>query len=257
MDLKPASLFNLAGKVAVVTGGSRGIGSAIAHGLASCGAKVVVSSRKLDGVEPVAQAIRLAGGEAIAVPAHIGSPEDCQKLVDAAVAKFGTVDILINNAAANPAYGPLLETDDAIFDKIFSVNLRGPLVLSKRVQPLMAKAGGGAILNISSIGGLRPEPGLGLYSISKAALLSLTKVLAAEWGPQGIRVNALCPGLVRTKFSAALWQDEKVLARFTKQLPLGRIAEPEEMVGVALFLVSPAGSYATGSTFVCDGGYLL
>lgn len=257
MELKPSALFDLSGKVAIVTGGSRGIGAAIAHGLAHAGAKVVVSSRKAEGAEPVAQAIRFAGGEALAVPAHAGSKDDLKKLAEQTIARFGGVDILVNNAAANPAFGPLLEADDGVFEKIFAVNLKGPLELAKRVQPSMAARGGGAILNISSIGGLRPEAGLGLYSVSKAALISLTKVMAAEWGPQGIRANALCPGLVKTKFSAALWQDEKTLARFTKQLPLGRIAEPEEMVGAALFLVTPAASYVTGATFVADGGYLL
>lgn len=257
MELTPQKLFDLTNKVAIVTGASRGIGSAIAHTLAHAGAKVVVSSRKVDGIEPVAQAIRLAGGEALAVPANTGSKDDLAKLVDQTVSKLGGVDILINNAAANPSYGPLMEMDKGVFDKIFAVNVKGPLELSRLVQPIMAARGGGAILNISSIGGIKPEAGLGLYSVSKAALISLTKVMATEWGVHGIRANALCPGLVKTKFSAALWQDEKLLQRFLGQIPLGRVAEPEDMVGLALYLVSPAGGYTTGAAFVNDGGYLL
>jgi dehydrogenase/reductase SDR family protein 4 len=257
MELTPQTLFDLSDKVALVTGASRGIGAAIAHTLALAGAKVGVSSRRLENVEPIAQAIRLAQRDALAIPAHVGHKDDLRKLVELMIARFGGIDILVNNAAANPAYGPLLEMDEGVFDKIFSVNVKGPLALCRLVQPIMARRGGGAILNISSVGGIRPEPGLGLYSVSKAALLSLTKVMAAEWSAYNIRVNALCPGLVKTTFSAALWQDEKTLQRFLQQVPLGRIAQPEEMVGLALCLVSPAGSYTTGAAFVNDGGYLL
>jgi NAD(P)-dependent dehydrogenase (short-subunit alcohol dehydrogenase family) len=249
-------LFDLTGKVALITGASQGIGAAIAQGLAAYGAKVVVSSRKQASVEAVAQEITVQGGTALAVAAHMGELSQIQQLVEQTQAAMGGVDILVNNAAANPVYGPILQTDTAVFDKIMAVNVRGPLELAKRVQPLMAARGGGAIINISSIGGLTPEPGLGIYSVSKAALISLTKVLAQEWGKDGIRCNVICPGLVKTKFSAALWQEEKTLQRFLREVPLGRIAQPEEMAGLALFLASPAASYCTGAVFTADGGYL-
>lgn len=257
--MKPVmeKMFDLTGKVAMVTGASRGIGAAVAQGLAAFGAKVVLASRKLENTQPVAAAIQAAGGAAHAVAAHVGSSDGLRGLVEAATTAFGGVDILINNAAANPVFGPILATDDEVFHKIMAVNVQGPLNLAKLVHPIMKARGGGAVVNIASIGGLRPEPGLGLYSVSKAALVSLTKVLAQEWGGDSIRVNAVCPGLVRTKFSAALWQDPNILARFTKQLPLGRIAEPEEMAGLCVFLTSPAASYCTGAVFTADGGYLL
>jgi dehydrogenase/reductase SDR family member 4 len=249
-------LFDLTGKVALITGASQGMGAAMAHGFAAYGAKVVVSSRKQASIDAVAQSIKDSGGEALAVAAHTGEIAQLQQLVERTKAVFGSVDILVNNAAANPVYGPILQTDAAVFDKIMAVNVRGPLELAKLVHPLMAVRGGGSIINISSIGGLTPEPGLGIYSVSKAALISLTKVLAQEWGKDGIHCNVICPGLVKTKFSAALWQDEKNLQRFLREVPLGRIAQPEEMVGLALFLASPAASYCTGSVFTADGGYV-
>ena len=257
MGLDPRQLFDLTGKVALVTGASQGIGAAIAQGLAAFGARIVVSSRKQASVDAIAQGIKERGGEALAVAAHMGDSVQLQQLVEKAHVVFGCVDILVNNAATNPVYGPILETDTAAFDKIMAVNVRGPLELSRLIHPLMAARGGGSVINISSIGGLSPEPGLGLYSVSKAALISLTKVLAQEWGKDGIRCNAICPGLVKTKFSAALWQDEKTLQRFLREVPLGRIAQPEEMVGLALFLSSPAASYCTGAVYTVDGGYLL
>jgi len=250
-------LFDLAGKTAIVTGASKGIGEAVAHGLAAFGAKVIVSSRKQDAVDAVADAIRREGGEAAAVAANTGKLEDLQALAEQTASRFGGVDILVNNAAANPVYGPSLRVGDKVFDKIMNVNVKGPFELAKLVHPQMATRGGGSIVNISSIGGISPEPGLGVYSVSKAALISLTKVLASEWGADGIRVNAVCPGLIKTKFSQALWRDEATLDRFTKHLPLGRIGQPEDVVGICLLLASPAGAYMTGGVYTADGGHTI
>jgi len=217
----------------------------------------VLSSRKLESVETVAKSIREQGGEAVAVAAHVGDTAALRTLVERTVEAFGGIDIVVNNAATNPVYGPLLQADEGVFDKIMAVNVRGPLELAKLAHPHMVKRGGGSVINISSIGGISPEPLLGLYSVSKAALVSLTKVMAQEWGRDNVRANVICPGLVRTKFSAALWQNEQVLKEFTQALPLGRIAEPEEMVGLALFLAGPAASYCTGGVYVADGGHIM
>jgi NAD(P)-dependent dehydrogenase (short-subunit alcohol dehydrogenase family) len=257
MPTRSRDLFDLTGKVAIVTGASKGIGEAIARGLAAFGARVVLSSRKQPAVEAVAQAICGDGGEAAAVAAHMGDPAAVRNLVARTRELYGGVDIVVNNAATNPVYGPLLEADEDVFDKIMAVNVKGPLELAKAAYPLLAGRGGGSVINVSSIGGLTPEPLLGLYSASKAALISLTKVMAREWGPAGVRANVLCPGLVRTKFSAALWQDEAVLQRFLQKVPLGRIAQPEEMVGLAVYLAGPASAYCTGAVFTVDGGYTV
>jgi NAD(P)-dependent dehydrogenase (short-subunit alcohol dehydrogenase family) len=248
-------LFDLSGKVALVTGASKGLGEAIAHGLAEFGARVVVSSRKQEAVDAVAQAIALAGGQAAAFAAHMGDSAAIRRLVAQTVDRFGGVDVVVNNAAANPIFGPLLDAPEEAFHKIMDVNVKGPLELARQAHPVMTKRGGGSVINISSIGGLRPEPMLGLYSASKAALISLTRTMAREWAPDGIRANVVCPGLFRTKFSAALWQDENVLRRFLGQIPLGRIGEPEEVVGLAIFLAGPASGYCTGAVFTADGGY--
>jgi dehydrogenase/reductase SDR family protein 4 len=257
MTANPRELFDLKGMVAIVTGASKGIGEAIARGLAAFGARVVLSSRKLEAVEAAAKGIREQGGEAVAVAAHMGEPAAIRGLVEKTVEAFGGIDVVVNNTATNPVYGPLLQTDDGVFEKIMAVNVRGPLELAKLAHPHLLRRGGGSVINVSSIGGLSPEPLLGLYSVSKAALISLTKVMAQEWGRDKIRANVICPGLVRTKFSAALWQNEPVLKEFVRTLPLGRIAEPEEMVGLALFLAGPASSYCTGGVYVADGGHTL
>lgn len=249
--------FNLTGKVAIVTGASKGIGESIARGLAEFGAKVMVSSRKQDAVDAVAKTIQAAGGEADAFAAHAGSTADLHALVDKTVARFGGVDIIVNNAAANPVFGPIVMADEGVFDKIMAVNVKGPLELAKKAFPIMAERGGGSVINISSIGGISPEPMLGIYSVSKAALISLTKVLAAEWGAVKIRVNAICPGLVQTKFSKALWETESNLEKFTSQLPLGRMAQPDEIAPLAVFLAGDAASYCTGSVYLADGGHVI
>ncbi len=249
--------FDLSGKVAVLTGASKGIGEAIARAFAEAGAKVVVSSRKQEAVEAVAARIREAGGEATAIACHVGDAAARAALVEGAVATYGGIDILVNNAAANPVFGPALQVDEGAYDKIMEINLKAPFLLSKLVHPIMSERGGGVILNISSIGGLSPEPGLGIYSVSKAALISLTKVLAREWGPAGIRVNAIAPGLIKTKFSKTLWSNEEIADEVIGRLPLQRIGVPEDVASMALLLASDAGSYCTGGVYLVDGGHTV
>ena len=257
---QPASLsakFRLDDRVAIITGASKGIGEAIAHIFAEAGASVVVSSRRQDAVDMVADQIRGKGGTAIAVAAHAGEPSDLAHLVDKAIEQFGRIDVIVNNAATNPAFGPLLHATDELFDKVMHVNLRGPLTLGRLAHPHLAASGHGSIVNIASIEGLSPSDGLALYSVSKAALISLTGAMAREWGAQGIRVNAICPGLIQTKFSAALWKDETIRQSFLAHVPSGRLGQPDEIAVLVLFLASDAGSYCTGGTYVADGGYLI
>jgi NAD(P)-dependent dehydrogenase (short-subunit alcohol dehydrogenase family) len=192
------SMFRLDGKTALVSGASKGIGEAMARGLAEFGAKVVVSSRKQDAVDAVAEELRTDGLEATAIAANMGSIDDIQSLLDKTVEVYGGLDIIVNNAAANPVFGPVQNTDERAFDKIIDVNLKGPFELCKRAHPIMQRRGGGSIINISSIGGLKPESGIGIYSVSKAAIISLTQAMAQDWGADGIRVNAICPGLIKT-----------------------------------------------------------
>jgi NAD(P)-dependent dehydrogenase (short-subunit alcohol dehydrogenase family) len=254
--MSDANWFDLTDKVAIVTGASKGIGKAIAHALGEHGAKVVVSSRDQEACEAVAVELGSAGIEARGIAAHMGEAENIQQLVDHTIEEFGGVDILVNNAATNPVFGPLLQSDALVFDKIMGVNVKGPFELARRVQPSMLERGGGSVINISSVGGVSPEHLLGLYSVSKAALISLTKVMAKEWGSAGIRANAICPGLIKTKFSKALWSNEAILKTVTERLPLGRMGSPEEVAGLAVFLASDASSYCTGGVFTADGGYL-
>ena len=249
--------FQLEGKVAIITGASKGIGEGIAHALAEAGARVVVSSRKKEAVDEVAQALAEKGFEALAFAANAGNPEDLQKLTEATKDTFGGIDIIVNNAAANPVFGPVENTESWAYDKIMDVNLKGPFELCKLALPEMQRRGGGSIINISSIGGLSPEQQLGIYSVSKAALISLSKVLAKEWGRYGIRANAICPGLIKTKFSEALWSNEKVMKYMISQLPIPRVGTVEEVAGLALFLASEAGGYCTGAVFTADGGYTV
>ena len=248
--------FRLDQKVAIVTGASRGIGEAIARALADAGARVVVASRKLEGCTAVVEDIHKSGGAAAAVAVHMGDEASIDRLVETTVQLFGGVDIVVNNAATNPVFGPVLDADAGAFTKIFDVNVRGPFLLCKKAQPHLAVRGG-SIVHISSIGGVSPEPGLGLYSSSKAALISLSKVMAMEWGFANIRSNVICPGLVKTRFSQALWSSEEVLKVTVGDQPLARVAEPEEVASLALFLASPASSYCTGGVYMVDGGHTL
>ena len=248
-------LFQLDNKVAIVTGASKGIGEAMARGLAEFGAKVVISSRKRESVDAVAKSFQNDGLEAIAIAANMGNVEDAHALVDQTVDAYGGIDIIINNAAANPVFGPIQNTEERAFDKILDVNLKGPFELCKKAYPILKQRGGGSIINISSIGGLTPERGIGIYSVSKAGLINLTKVMAQDWGADNIRVNAICPGLIKTKFSEALWGNEPILDRFLQQIPLNRVGTSDDVAGLAVYLASDAAAYCTGGVYLIDGGY--
>lgn len=256
MNQKIHNQFDLTDKVAIVTGASKGIGAAMAKGLAEFGAKVVVSSRKQEAVDQVAEEIKALGGQATGIACHVGDEEQRKQLVEQTVATYGRIDILVNNAAINPVYGPLAEVTGEVFDKIMDVNVKACLLLANHCYPYLKKQGG-SIINISSVEGLKPGFGLGAYSVSKAALIMLTQNQAREWGSDGIRSNVICPGLVQTKFSAALWNNEKMLGQYERHIPAGRMAQPDEMVGLALFLASDAASYSTGGVFTADGGYVI
>ena len=248
-------LFQLDNKVAIVTGASKGIGEAMARGLAEFGAKVVISSRKRESVDAVAESFKNDGLEAIAIAANMGNVEEAHALVDQTVDAYGGIDIIINNAAANPVFGPIQNTEERAFDKILDVNLKGPFELCKKAYPILKQRGGGSIINISSIGGLTPEHGIGIYSVSKAGLINLTKAMAQDWGSDNIRVNAICPGLIKTKFSEALWGNEPILDRFLQQIPLNRVGTSEDIAGLAVYLASDAAAYCTGGVYLIDGGY--
>ena len=255
MSEKFSSLFRLDGKVALVTGASKGIGESMARAMAEYGAHAVLCSRKQEAVDAMAERFRADGLAATAIAANMGSLDDIGRLVDGTLEACGGIDIIVNNAAANPVYGPLQDIDDRAFDKIIDVNLQGPLELCKLAYPIMCRRGGGSIMHISSIGGLKPEPGIGVYSVSKAALISLTQAMAQDWGSDNIRVNAICPGLIRTQFSQALWSDDDILAHFENRVPLGRIGEPDDIAGLAIYLASDASAYCSGGVYMVDGGY--
>ncbi len=246
--------FSLQDRVAIVTGASRGIGQAIAEGLAEMGAKVVLASRKADALEKVREGIAERGGEACVVPTHMGDMEGIKHLVKETLDQYGTIDILVNNAATNPVFCPTSDVEEAAFDKIMAVNVKGLFFLCQQVGKVMCDKGSGSVVNISSEAAFRPTPFLGVYSISKAAVSMLTKVFAQEWGPRGVRSNGIAPGLVRTHFSQALWGNEAILKTALNSIPLGRIAEPDEMVGLAIYLASDASSYMTGQVILIDGG---
>jgi NAD(P)-dependent dehydrogenase (short-subunit alcohol dehydrogenase family) len=247
-------LFDLTKQVALITGSTKGIGRAIAERMAECGARVVISSRKAEACEQVAAELSAKGHTALAVPCNINEKEQLQALVDSTRRAFGQIDVLVCNAAVNPYYGPSQTIDDAAFDKILNANIRSNHWLCQMVIPEMAARGAGSVIVISSIGGLKGSATLGAYGISKAADMQLVRNLALEWGRRNVRVNAIAPGLVRTDFARALWENPKVYATAVERYPLGRIGEPDEVAGAAVFLASKAGSFITGQTLVIDGG---
>ncbi len=248
--------IDLAGKVAVVNGASRGIGEAIARGLAGCGAQVILSSRSLEGVQAVADSIRSTGGMAAARACHAGRLEEIDALFAGVADEYGRLDILINNAATNPWFGAAADLPAAAFDKTVEVNLKGPYYMMSRAVKLMTAGGGGSIVNVASIVALVSMPGQAVYAMTKAGLVSLTKSFAREYGQQGVRVNAILPGVVETKFAAALVED-RGMQKWVSRLPVPRFGQPVDMVAGVLFLVSDHASFTTGTTLVMDGGATL
>lgn len=251
------ALFDLTGRIALVTGASRGIGEAIAKLLAEQGAYVIVSSRKVDDCQTVADAIVAAGGKAEAFACHVGNMDDIKAIFEHIGSIHGRLDILVNNAAANPYFGHILDTDLGAFNKTVDVNIRGYFYMSIEAGRMMREQGRGAIVNTASVNALQPGDRQGIYSITKAAVVNMTKAFAKECGPLGIRVNALLPGLTKTKFSGALFADEKISKEWMAKIPLRRHAMPEEMAGTVLYLVSDASSYTNGECIVVDGGMTL
>ena len=249
-------LFDLSGKLALITGASRGIGAEVAKTLARFGARVILSSRKREGLDGIAQEIKEEGFEAKVRPCHNGDLSQINSLFEELDREGESVDILVNNAATNPYFGPAVEMEEAAWDKTFEVNLKGPFFMSQQAAKRMKQKGAGSIINVSSINGIIPMHGQSAYSITKAGLISMTQSLAKELGADGIRVNSLLPGLTDTKFASAMTENQEYMKRVIPQIPLGRVAQPDEMSGMILFLASPAASYVSGGAFVVDGGIL-
>jgi NAD(P)-dependent dehydrogenase (short-subunit alcohol dehydrogenase family) len=250
-----ASSIDLNGKVAIVTGASRGIGEAIARTFAAHGAKVALVARKAEALEEVAKSL---GESAIAISAHTGREDDCKRVVAETVARFGKVDVLVNNAATNPHFGPMLTVSEGQWDKTFEVNVKGYFWLTREVaQHLVERGAPGSIVNVASIMGLNAAPLQGCYGMTKAAVLSMTKTLSLELGSAKIRVNAIAPGLVETKFAAAIVASPELSKTIVDRTPAGRVGQPEEIAGAALYLASDAASYHTGQTLVVDGGFTI
>ncbi|VUD52524.1 4-formylbenzenesulfonate dehydrogenase TsaC1/TsaC2 [Thalassocella blandensis] len=251
------NVFDLTGRIALVTGASRGIGEAIAKLLADYGAYVIVSSRKIEDCQHVANTIIDQGGKAEAFACHVGKMEDIQSIMQHIETRHQRLDILINNAATNPYFGPIIDTPIDAFEKTVEVNIRGYFFMSTLACHLMRQQGKGCIVNTASVNALHPSAMQGIYSITKAAVANMTRAFAKECGAYGIRVNALLPGLTETKFAGALFNNEQLLQQWTQRIPLGRHAKPEEMAGTVLYLVSDAASYTTGECLVVDGGITL
>ena len=250
--------FSLAGKVAIVTGGSRGIGRSIAIALAEAGADVAIAARKLESLEEAKAAVEATGRRCIAVSTNVRDMAALQTLVDETKKQLGRVDILVNNAATNPFYGPIQNIDERAWDAIMNTNVKSLFFLSKLVRDAILEHGeGGSIINVSSVGGYQASDAIGAYSISKAAVLMVTQVCAKTWGVDNIRVNCIAPGLIKTEFSRALWENEATLAGSTSGAALRRIGEPDEMAGAAVYFASPASSFVTGQTIILDGGRIL
>jgi NAD(P)-dependent dehydrogenase (short-subunit alcohol dehydrogenase family) len=255
--MKPAEMFDLTGKVAIVTGATKGIGKAIAEALAGAGARVVISSRKAAMCDQVAAAINGDGGTAIAVPCNISSLDDLRRLVDATLDAWGRIDVLVCNAAVNPYYGPMAEVPESAYDKTMDTNVKSNLWLCNMAIPNMAERRDGVVILVSSISGLKGHDKLGIYALSKAADFQLVRNLAVEWGHANIRVNCIAPGLVRTDFARRLWEDPAAHDRAVAGYPLGRLGEPEDIAGAALFLAAPTGAFMTGQVLVIDGGVTI
>ncbi|MEX2473693.1 SDR family NAD(P)-dependent oxidoreductase [Marinobacter sp.] len=247
-------LFDMTGKVALITGSTKGIGRSIAEEMARLGAKVVISSRKADACEQVANELKEQGYEAIAIPCHVGKKDDLQNLVDKTNEAWGAIDVLVCNAATNPVYGTTAEMTDDAWDKIMDTNVKGTFWLTNMVLPQMAKKGEGAVVLLSSIAGIRGNTTIGTYGVSKAAEAALARNLAVEWGPRGIRVNSIAPGLIKTDFAKALWEDPVRVKRAEDKTPLRRIGDPVDIAGLAVFLSTKASAYVTGQVIVADGG---
>lgn len=248
------TFLSLEGKIALITGASRGIGKAIALAFADAGADVAIASRKLEDLEKVAGEIEAKGRKALCVPTHTRKTDDLKNLVEKAMEVYDRIDILVNNAAANPGMGPIVDTDEKVYDHIMETNLKGYFMLSKLVGKIMRDQKEGVIINISSAGGLSPAEGLGPYCISKAGINMLTKAMALEMGPYNVRVNAIAPRIVKTKFSEALWTNEELMKREYQFTPLKCVATPEEIAQTALYLASSATNYMTGHVLVMNGG---
>ncbi len=248
------AMFRLDGKVALITGASRGIGAATAKMLAEAGAKVVVSSRKLDACETVVREIEAAGGTAFAIACNVSKKDDLQAMVDETVKRWGRIDVLVCNAASNPYYGPMAEIPDEAYEKIMNANLQSILWLCNMAIPGMAQRGEGSVVLLASVGGLRGSSKLGVYGISKAAVMQLARSLAVEWGPQGIRVNSVAPAVIKTDFARTLWDNPELEREKVKAYPLRRFGVPEEVASAILFLAAPAGGFITGHNLVIDGG---
>ncbi len=253
----PSTLFDLSGQVALVTGSTKGIGKSIAQELARAGAKVVISSRKAEACEAVRAEFEREGLSVIAKPCNVSRKDEVKALVDHTLATWRKIDILVCNAAVNPYYGPIANLPDETFDKVMTANVKSSIWLSALVIPGMAERGGGSVMLVGSIGGILGTGTLGIYSMSKAADHALARNLAVEWGPKNVRVNAIAPGLIRTDFARALWEDEKLRGAREAMTPLRRIGAPEEIGGIAVFLASKAGSFITGQTIVADGGVTI
>lgn len=246
--------FNIEGRIALINGGSRGIGAAIARGLAEHGAVAVLSSRKQANLDAMVRAIEAAGGKAVGIACNAGRSDQIDRLFDRIQDEFGRLDILVNNAATNPYFGPVIEAPEAAYDKTFDVNCKGYFLMAQRAAKMMVRQGKGVIINISSAEGLSPEANTGVYAMTKAANIMLTKVLARELGGCGVRCNCICPGLTKTDLSRALTENPKLLKYYAGVIPMGRIGLPQEMAGLALYLASDASSYTNGAIITCDGG---
>ena len=250
-------MTSLSGKNAIVTGGTRGIGLAIARGFLEAGASVTICGRKPENVQQALAELAVHSDRLQGVSAHVGKTEDLQRLVTAAEDRFGPVNLLVNNAGTNPYYGPIVDSEDAAWDKTLEINLRAPYQLSKLIARKMIASGGGSIINISSIAGLTASPMQGIYSVSKAGLIMLTKVMARELGRQGVRVNCICPGVIKTKLSEALWADPQAERQAAAMKALGRVGTTDELVGAAVYFASDSSSFTTGAVLTVDGGMVL